>query len=128
MKAGAWTSLPGYEGFKENRHKPAFSHGRPILQPEFDYDGAPILDTEFGGVKVEEQKAEGWGYGQAAADYKEMLQRIKALVDVLLEQEEVVGYCYTQLTDVQQEVNGLLDAHHNPKVDVELYKEVFRGK
>ncbi|NLA59244.1 MAG: glycoside hydrolase family 2, partial [Firmicutes bacterium] len=117
-----------YEGFKENRHKTAFSHGRPILLPEFDYDGAPILVTEFGGVKVEEQKAEGWGYGQAAADYKEMLQRIKALVDVLLEQEEVVGYCYTQLTDVQQEVNGLLDAHHNPKVDVELYKEVFRGK
>jgi len=29
---------------------------------------------------------------------------------------------------VQQEVNGLLDAYHNPKVDVELYREIFRGK
>ena len=117
-----------YEAFKQNRHKKAFSHGRPIILPEFDYDGAPILVTEFGGVKVEEQQAEGWGYGQAAANYEEMLQRIKDLVDVLLEEDEIVGYCYTQLTDVQQEVNGLLDEHHNPKVDVELYREIFRGK
>ncbi|MGI6566519.1 MAG: hypothetical protein ACOX3I_04200 [Limnochordia bacterium] len=50
--------------------------GAAIILPEFDYDGAPILVTEFGGVKVEEQQAEGWGYGQAAADYEEMLQRI----------------------------------------------------
>ena len=49
-------------------------------------------------------------------------------MDVILEQDEVVGYCYTQLTDVQQEVNGLLDANHNPKVEVELYKAAFRGK
>ncbi len=117
-----------YEAFKQNRHQKAFSHGRCIILPEFDYDGAPILVTEFGGVKVEEQQAEGWGYGKAAADYKEMLQRITDLVDVLLEQDEVVGYCYTQLTDVQQEVNGLLDEHHNPKVDVELYRAAFRGK
>ena len=117
-----------YEAFKTNRHKTAFSHGRPILLPDFDYDGAPILVTEFGGVKVEEQQAYGWGYGKAAADYDEMVERIKGLVDVILEQEEVVGYCYTQLTDVQQEVNGLLDQDRNPKVDVELYKQAFRGK
>jgi len=96
--------------------------------PDFNYDGAPILVTEFGGVKVEEQQAEGWGYGKAALDYEEMVERIKGLVDVILEQDEVVGYCYTQLTDVQQEVNGLLDANHNPKVEVELYKAAFRGK
>jgi beta-galactosidase/beta-glucuronidase len=117
-----------YEAFKGNRHKTAFSHGLPILLPEFDYDGAPILVTEFGGVKVEEQQVEGWGYGKAAADYDEMVERIKGLVDVILEQDEVVGYCYTQLTDVQQEVNGLLDHNHNPKVDVERYKQAFRGK
>ena len=117
-----------YEAFKGNRHKTAFSHGLPILLPEFDYDGAPILVTEFGGVKVEEQQVEGWGYGKAAADYDEMVERIKELVDVILEQDEVVGYCYTQLTDVQQEVNGLLDHNHNPKVDVERYKQAFRGK
>ncbi|NLJ87134.1 MAG: glycoside hydrolase family 2 [Firmicutes bacterium] len=117
-----------YVAFRQNRHQKAFSHNRLILLPEFDYDGAPILVTEFGGVKVEEQQVEGWGYGKAAADYKEMVQRITDLVDVLLEQDEVVGYCYTQLTDVQQEVNGLLDHHHNPKVDVELYKKAFRGK
>ena len=25
------------------------------------------------------------------------------------------GYCYTQLTDVQQEINGLVDENRNPK-------------
>ncbi|NLK08162.1 MAG: glycoside hydrolase family 2 [Firmicutes bacterium] len=117
-----------YEDFKQNRHKAAFSHGRVTLLPEFEYDGAPILVTEFGGVKVEAQKAEGWGYGQAAKDFDEMIERITGLVDVLLEQDEIVGYCYTQLTDVQQEVNGLLDEHHDPKVDVELYRQAFRGR
>ena len=117
-----------YEIFKQNRHAKAFSHGRPTLLAEFDYDGAPILVTEFGGVKVEEQQAEGWGYGKAAEDYGEMVQRITDLVNVILDQNEVVGYCYTQLTDVQQEVNGLLDEYHNPKIDVELYKAAFRGK
>lgn len=117
-----------YLEFRKNRHKAAFSPRLPILLPEFEYTGMPILVTEFGGVKVEEQQVEGWGYGKAAASYEEMLERIRQLVDALLEQDEVVGYCYTQLTDVQQEVNGLLTYDHKPKVKPELYKEVFRGR
>ncbi len=36
------------------------------------------------------------------------------------------GYCYTQLTDVQQEVNGLLTAERKPKADIEKLKALFR--
>ncbi len=28
------------------------------------------------------------------------------------------GFCYTQLTDVEQEVNGLLTYHRKPKFDL----------
>lgn len=35
------------------------------------------------------------------------------------------GYCYTQLCDVQQEVNGLLTAERKPKVDIQKLKALF---
>ena len=38
------------------------------------------------------------------------------------------GFCYTQLTDVQQEVNGLLDEDHVPKFDIEAVRELTAGK
>ena len=41
---------------------------------------------------------------------------------------EFQGYCFTQLTDVQQEVNGLLDEYHKPKLDVERLKKLFENK
>ena len=34
-------------------------------------------------------------------------------------------YCYTQLTDVQQEVNGLLTAERKPKAGVQKLKKIF---
>ena len=36
----------------------------------------------------------------------------------------VVGYCYTQLTDVEQEVNGLLDLNRQPKIEVSQIAEI----
>lgn len=111
-----------YEAFLQNPHQAVFSHGKPILLPDYPNEGMPILITEFGGIKVEAQKAQGWGYGQAAADYDEMLERFKALVRSIKNQPSVVGYCYTQLTDVQQEVNGLLTFDRRPKVDPALIR------
>ncbi len=114
-----------YQRFQQDRHETAFSHGLPILLPDYDYKGQPIMMTEYGGVKVEEQEADGWGYGQAAKDYEEMLQRMKELTFAILEQDEMCGYCYTQLTDVQQEVNGLATFDRKPKVATERFKEIF---
>lgn len=81
--------------------------------------------TEFGGVKVEAQGAAGWGYGQAAQSYPELVERITGLVDTILEETEICGYCYTQLTDVEQEVNGLLTPDRRPKVAVEVLAGIF---
>ena len=82
--------------------------------------------TEFGGVKVEEQGAEGWGYGDAAADYDEMLERIERLVQVIIDEPEICGFCYTQLTDVEQEVNGLMTYDRRLKVKPEKLQAIFQ--
>ena len=114
-----------YLAFYESKTGNPFSHGRPVLLPEAPYSGQPILITEFGGTRVLEQPSEGWGYGEAARDYEEWLARIESLVRTIEGLPGVCGYCYTQLTDVEQEVNGLLFADRRPKVDVERLRRIF---
>lgn len=115
-----------YARFKADRNSKAFSHGHPTILPGFEYTGQPIMITEFGGVKVEEQGAEGWGYGDAAADYDEMLERIERLVQVIIDEPEICGFCYTQLTDVEQEVNGLMTYDRRLKVKPEKLQAIFQ--
>lgn len=39
-----------------------------------------------------------------------------------------VGFCYTQTSDVEQEVNGLLDHDHEYKFDPKRIREVLLSK
>lgn len=117
-----------YEQFKTDRHTKAFTHKNAIFLDGFDYQEQPILITEFGGVKVREQGAKGWGYGNEANDYEEMLQRIASLVKAIENEPEICGYCYTQLTDVEQEVNGLMTYDRKPKVDASKFRSIFQGE
>ena len=38
----------------------------------------------------------------------------------------VAGFCYTQLTDIEQEINGLLTYERVPKIEPELIAEIHR--
>ena len=58
------------------------------------------------------------------ADGAEFLQAYHGLVDALMEPGPVEGFCYTQLTDVEQEQNGLLSADRRPKLEPELLRPV----
>jgi beta-galactosidase/beta-glucuronidase len=99
---------------------------RPIYAPGHGYRGEPILISEFGGIAFSSE--EGWGYS-TVADAEEFLERYRALITALLQNEAVEGYCYTQLTDVEQEINGLLTYEREPKVDLSRIREVTsRGK
>lgn len=42
----------------------------------------------------------------------------RELVAAVVESPAVQGFCYTQLTDVEQEVNGLLTADRHPNASV----------
>ena len=53
--------------------------------------------------------------------YEEFYERYKGLTDVLLDHPMIMGFCYTQLTDVEQEQNGLFTYKgREPKFDVEV--------
>ena len=114
-----------YNCFKQDPHGKMFSHKRPILLPQYEYKGQPILITEYGGIKVEAPGSAGWGYGDSAKDLAEMLERMKALTEAILDQPDICGYCYTQLTDIQQEVNGLFTFKRKPKANLEDYRAIF---
>ena len=92
------------------------------------YKGQPVLLTEFGGIAfVSEQKGEAWGYGNGAKNADELCARLEQLIKGI-SQTEFQGYCYTQLTDVQQEVNGILYADRTPKADLNKLKKIFENK
>lgn len=82
----------------------------------YKYEGQPIIFSEFGGTHY--AQSEGWGYGAAVHNDEEFLERFGSLMDAV-KKMNISGYCYTQLTDVEQETNGLLTDERMPKVPVE---------
>ena len=94
------------------------------LAKDWEYAGAPIVLSEFGGTAFRaDASGEAWGYGSAVKDGKEYLSRLHALFTAA-KKMPIVGYCYTQLTDVQQEVNGLLKEDRTPKVPLEEIRKI----
>ncbi|MDR2827862.1 MAG: glycoside hydrolase family 2 [Acholeplasmatales bacterium] len=91
----------------------------------FGYNGEPIMLSEFGGTSFEKDKNKGWGYGCTVKDDAEYIERLRSLVNAAKEMPNVVGFCYTQLTDVEQEVNGLLTEDRKPKVDIKIIKDII---
>jgi len=79
----------------------------------------PFFISEFGGIRwvPEGVAAEGWGYGEAPETEAEFLERFTGLCRALLENPRVFGFCYTQLTDVFQEINGLVTFDRRNKFD-----------
>jgi beta-galactosidase/beta-glucuronidase len=103
------------------------SHGKTFFVGGTVYEGQPILVSEFGGISFKKSEWEGWGYSGAEneEDYRSKLQ---AVVQPMLDSPVVQGFCYTQLTDVEQEINGLLTYDRTPKLPLEQIKEIVAGK
>jgi beta-galactosidase/beta-glucuronidase len=98
---------------------------RAAYCPGYGYRSEPILITEFGGIAFAGEES-GWGYS-TVADVEEFLARYGSLIEALEGCEAVKGFCYTQLTDVEQEVNGLLTYDRRPKADLSRIREVTAG-
>jgi beta-galactosidase/beta-glucuronidase len=97
-------------------------HNRPIYAAGHEYRGEPILITEFGGIAFSGEEG-GWGYTTVTGT-EQFLERYEAMISALLHSETVRGFCYTQLTDVEQEVNGLLTYDRRPKADPARIREI----
>ncbi|MEV7086761.1 sugar-binding domain-containing protein [Streptomyces sp. NPDC093085] len=91
------------------------------------YRGQPYFVSEFGGIwwdpeaaaaESGENRTESWGYGERVRDEEEFHARFAGLTGVLLDDPAMFGYCYTQLTDVFQERNGVYRFDRSPKLDL----------
>lgn len=100
--------------------------GRPVMANCWEYKGQPILVTEFGGISYKKGNWDGWGYSSATSD-EDFAKRLNDVVSPLLKSPLVQGYCYTQITDVEQEINGLCSYNREPKIPVDIIRAINEG-
>ncbi len=108
------------QGLAEGKTPITDSEERPISIP---YRGQPYFISEFGGIWWNPDASDdenSWGYGEHPKTIEEFYQRFKSLCDVLLDNPDMFGYCYTQLTDVFQEQNGIFTFNRKSKFDLEI--------
>lgn len=100
-------------------------------KPIYDevYDGQPYWVSECGGTFWNPATAdeEGWGYGDAPKTEEEVILRYEGLIDVMARHPRVCGFCWTQLTDIEQEQNGLFYYDRTPKFSSESYERIKKA-
>ena len=87
--------------------------------------GTPVFISEYGGIGWNVGGDRSWSYGNAPKTEEEFLARLKGLTDVLLDNPNINGYCYTQLTDVEQEQNGLYTYDRQAKFPPEVIRPIL---
>ena len=90
----------------------------------------PRFISEYGGIKWDVNSGLGnaWGYGDAPKTEEEFLERFRGLAEALLFNPFITGLCYTQLTDVEQETNGLYTYDRKEKFAVSYFYDVLTQK
>lgn len=101
--------------------------GRPLYVNGVHYKNEPIIISEFGGISFEKGGATGWGYSAAVSE-EDFLKRYSDVVSSLLKSKSIQGFCYTQITDVEQEINGLLTYDRKPKASLENIRKITCGE
>ena len=94
---------------------------------DYCYDGGPVFISETGGIGWAKEPG-AWFYGDMPKSEEDFLARMKGIVEALLFNENICGFCYTQLTDIEQEKNGLYTYDRTPKFPPEALKAVFSQK
>ena len=117
-----------YEYFKESISEKesilkSMPSGKKIYAGGFRHEGEPFLLTEFGGLAYKVTDTEGWGY-TLVQDEDQYLKDLDRVFGAVYSSKVLYGFCYTQLTDVEQEINGMLTYDRKPKVPLEKIKEI----
>ena len=105
----------------------SMSNSKFAFADDWEYAGQPIIISEYGGTSIKD-RGTGWGYGNYAEDEAGLIERYRGLTEAIMNLDYVCGYCYTQVSDVEQEVNGLMDAQRNFKCDANAIKEINSKK
>ncbi len=113
-----------YEKYKSLGPANIPNTGRISLIPGFRYNGTPFWMSEYGGIAyvppLAQVPGDSWGYSGVEKTAEAALERYRGLTEAIFRIPAFAGYCYTQLTDVEQEVNGLLTYDRKPKFDVKV--------
>ena len=110
--------------------KPYDDSNKNLFADGYKYNNQPIMFTEFGGTAYEKNTSistegmKNWGYGVGVNDDIDYIKRLSKLFNALNRIDYSNGYCFTQLSDVQQEVNGLLYIDRTDKIDPKIIKEI----
>ena len=105
---------------------PNYVHN-PIHQEQLKMNrfyGQPVWVSEYGGTYWNPDEPGGWGYGNAPKSEAEFAERYAGLTKVLLDHPRICGFCYTQLTDIEQEQNGLYKYDRTRKFADEVYDRI----
>jgi len=90
------------------------------------YAGQPYWVSEYGGIWWNPGQTDevSWGYGERPRSEEEFLARYRALTETLLNHPRMCGFCYTQLYDIEQEVNGLYTYDRRAKFDLAVIRRI----
>ncbi|CAN5564032.1 glycoside hydrolase family 2 TIM barrel-domain containing protein [soil metagenome] len=101
-----------------------FPGNRSLVTPGFQHENKPVIVSEYGGVSFAPAEGEEWyGYGKVRTT-AEYVEKYRELTTALTSSDHLSGFCYTQLTDTEQETNGLLDENRVPKAPIEQLREI----
>ncbi len=104
------------------------SSGKPVWAVKGLPTDRIYMVTEFGGIGLQkDSRDDAWGYDKMARSSEELLRRVDSLVRQLRMNPQIRGFVYTQLTDVEQEVNGLLESNRTPKAPLEEIYRIITG-
>jgi hypothetical protein len=90
---------------------------------DYEYHGEPIILSEFGGISYAPQTQEGWGY-TGVDNLDDYIKELKRIFSTVYASKNICGFCYTQLTDVMQEINGLFDYDRKSKIPTDVMKKI----
>jgi beta-galactosidase/beta-glucuronidase len=117
-------------GIRDEELSNLFKNERPghkiLLLDGFNYQGQPIMLTEFGGIAYSKDYHGTWGYSRArtAEDFE---HRYAQLLSAVRSTSQLAGFCYTQFTDTYQEANGLLFMDRTRKIPLDHIACATRG-
>jgi beta-galactosidase/beta-glucuronidase len=101
---------------------------RPVLLGPSAGESRPVMLTEFGGIGIASEADDRWHAYTDLPSPEAFGERFAELVGAVLACTELAGFCYTQLTDTFQELNGLVGADRTPKIPVELVRAAVTGR
>jgi beta-galactosidase/beta-glucuronidase len=106
--------------------------GKPLFARGSRYRGQPVVLSEVGGFLMippdttEEERDMLYRFYGSVNTPQELLARYRDLMGGIASLNFLAGFCYTQLTDIEQEINGLLTYDRQPKVSPESIAEINR--